>query len=38
VATSVLRHRVALNFNAMADKLTDVEIVARLLKEVPAEG
>jgi MoxR-like ATPase len=38
VATSVLRHRVALNFNAMADKLTDVEIVARLLKEVSAEG
>jgi MoxR-like ATPase len=38
VATSVLRHRVALNFNAMADKVTDVEIVARLLKEVPAEG
>lgn len=38
VARSVLRHRVALNFNAMADKLTDVEIVDRLLKEVPAEG
>jgi len=38
VARSVLRHRVSLNFNAMADKLTDVEIVDRLLKAVPAEG
>jgi len=38
VAKSVLRHRVSLNFNALADKLTDVEIVDRLLKEVPAEG
>jgi MoxR-like ATPase len=38
VARSVLRHRVSLNFNALADKLTDVEMVDRLLKEVPAEG
>jgi MoxR-like ATPase len=38
VARSVLRHRVSLNFNALADKLTDVEIIDRLLKEVPAEG
>ncbi len=38
VARSVLRHRVALNFNAMADKLSDVELIDRLLKEVPAEG
>jgi len=38
VARSVLRHRVSLNFNALADKLSDVEIVDRLLKEVPVEG
>jgi len=38
VARSVMRHRVSLNFNAMADKLTDVEIIDRLLKEIPAEG
>jgi MoxR-like ATPase len=38
VARSVLRHRVSLNFNALADKLSDVEMVDRLLKEVPAEG
>ena len=38
VARSVLRHRVSLNFNAMADKLTDVEIIDKLLKAVPAEG
>ncbi|MFZ4394073.1 MAG: AAA family ATPase [Kiritimatiellia bacterium] len=37
VSRSVLRHRVALNFNAMADKLTDVEIIDRLIKAVPAE-
>jgi MoxR-like ATPase len=38
VARSVLRHRVSLNFNALADKFTDVEMVDRLLKEIPAEG
>jgi MoxR-like ATPase len=38
VARSVLRHRVSLNFNALADKLTAVEVIDRLLKEVPAEG
>ena len=38
VARSVMRHRVSLNFNALADKLTDVEIIDRLLKEIPAEG
>ena len=38
VARSVLRHRISLNFNALADKLTDVEIVDRLVKEIPAEG
>ena len=38
VARSVMRHRISLNFNAMADKLTDVEIVDRLLEAVPAEG
>ena len=38
VARSVLRHRISLNFNAMADKLTDVELVDRLLEAVPAEG
>ena len=38
VARSVMRHRVSLNFNAMADKLTDVEIIDRLIKEIPVEG
>ena len=38
VARSVMRHRVSLNFNALADKMTDVDIVDRLLKEIPAEG
>jgi len=37
VTRSVMRHRVALNFNAMADKLSDVEIIDRLIKAVPAE-
>jgi len=38
VTRSVMRHRVSLNFNALADKLTDVEIIDRLVKAVPAEG
>lgn len=38
VARGVLRHRVALNFNAMADKLSDVELIDRLVKAVPAGG
>lgn len=38
VARSVLRHRVSLNFNAMADNLTDVEIIDRLLDAVPVEA
>ena len=38
VARSVMRHRISLNFNALADKLSDVEITDRLIKEIPAEG
>ncbi|MCJ8331221.1 MAG: AAA family ATPase [Lentisphaeria bacterium] len=38
VSRSVMRHRVSLNFNALADKLTDVEVVDRLIKEVPTEA
>ncbi|MBM4148759.1 MAG: MoxR family ATPase [Lentisphaerae bacterium] len=38
VARSVLRHRISLNFNAMADNLSDVEVIDNLLKAVPAEG
>ena len=36
VATSVLRHRISLNFNALADGLDNVEIIRRLLEAVPA--
>jgi MoxR-like ATPase len=38
VSRSVMRHRVSLNFNALADKLTDVNVVDRLIEDVPAEG
>jgi len=35
VATSVLRHRISLNFNALAEGLDNVEIVRMLLEAVP---
>jgi MoxR-like ATPase len=35
VAKPVLRHRIVTNFNAEADGITTVDIVERLLKEVP---
>jgi len=35
VALSVLRHRVSLNFNALAEGLDNVEIVRRLTAAVP---
>jgi len=38
VARSVLRHRVSLNFNALAEKMSDVEVIDKLLKAVPANG
>jgi MoxR-like ATPase len=34
VATSVLRHRISLNFNAQAEGLDDVQIIQRLLDEI----
>jgi MoxR-like ATPase len=36
VAKSVLRHRISLNFNAIAEKLDNVGIVDMLLKAIPA--
>jgi MoxR-like ATPase len=36
VAAPVLRHRILLNFNAEAEGITSDDVVARLLKEVPA--
>jgi MoxR-like ATPase len=36
VARSVMRHRFSLNFNAHAEGVTDLEIVDRLVKEIPA--
>jgi MoxR-like ATPase len=35
VARPVLRHRIVTNFNAEADGITTVDIIERLLKEVP---
>jgi len=36
VAAPVLRHRILLNFNAEAEGITSDDVVARLIKEVPA--
>lgn len=38
VAKSVLRHRMSLNFNAMAEGLTDLEMIEMLLEQVPREA
>ncbi len=38
VARSVMRHRIALNFNAMAEGITDIDLIDRLVKAVPREG
>jgi len=38
VATSVLRHRISLNFNALAERLDNVTIVRMLLDSVPVEA
>ncbi len=38
VARSVMRHRMALNFNARAEGLDTIKIVDRLLAEVPAQS
>jgi len=38
VAISVLRHRVALNFNAQAEGLTNVKLAQMLLEAVPPEA
>jgi MoxR-like ATPase len=35
VAMPVLRHRIVTNFNAEADGITTVDIIGRLLKEIP---
>ncbi|PYJ85328.1 MAG: AAA family ATPase [Verrucomicrobia bacterium] len=37
VAYEVLRHRIIANFHARAQKVTPVEIIEKLLKEVPAD-
>ncbi len=37
VARSVLRHRISLNFSALAEKRTDIEIIDRLIESVPVE-
>jgi MoxR-like ATPase len=38
VAVSVLRHRIALNFNAMAERMDNVSIIEKLLATIPAES
>jgi len=38
VAVSVLRHRISLNFNALAEGLDDVTLVRRLLENVPVHA
>ena len=35
VARSVMRHRISLNFNAIAEGITDIDIIDRLVKETP---
>ena len=35
VAKPVLRHRIITNFNAEADGITTIDIIDRLLKEIP---
>ena len=36
MAVSVLRHRVSLNFNALAEKIDNVSLIQKLLDSVPA--
>ncbi len=38
VAHSVMRHRMALNFNGQAEGLTTIKLIDRLLEAIPAEG
>jgi len=38
VARSVMCHRMSLNFNAMADGLTEIDVVDKLLEEIPREA
>jgi MoxR-like ATPase len=35
VTTPVLRHRIITNFNAEADGITTIDIINRLVKEIP---
>jgi MoxR-like ATPase len=34
VATSILRHRIIINFKAQAEGITSLDIIARLLEEI----
>ncbi len=38
VARSVMRHRISLNFNAMAEGVTDLDLIDRMVKDITREG
>ena len=38
VAYEVLRHRIITNFQARAQKISAVEVIEKLLKDVPVDG